>query len=70
MFAVSTSGNNSVQNPLLERTGHMELDGDTVPLQPISFILTKRCCRERAVGQLKVVVAMPAFNTTDEWFDN
>ena len=39
---------------ILEGTGHMELDGDKIPVKPMSTILIKPGCRHRAVGKLKI----------------
>ena len=55
---------------VLEGDGYMELDGQRVPVKPMTAILLKPGCRHRAVGRIKtVVVAMPAFDPQDEWFD-
>ena len=55
---------------VLEGEGHMELDGELIPVRPGSAILIKPGCRHRAVGELKVInVPVPAFNPRDEWFD-
>jgi mannose-6-phosphate isomerase-like protein (cupin superfamily) len=55
---------------VLEGEGHMELDGDLIPIQPMSSIMIKPGCRHRAIGKLKIVnVAIPAFDEHDEWFD-
>lgn len=55
---------------ILEGEGHMELDGDIVPLQPMTGILIKPGCRHRAVGKLRIaIIAMPTFDPQDEWFD-
>ena len=55
---------------VLEGTGHMELDGERVPVKPFSTILIKPGCRHRAVGQLRIVnVCIPPFDPADEWFD-
>jgi len=55
---------------VLEGEGRMELDGDVVPLRPLTAVLIKPGCRHRAVGNLRVVVvAVPAFDPSDEWFD-
>ena len=56
----------------LEGTGHMELDGEMVPVKPLTAVFIKPGCRHRAVGKLRVVnVPIPAFdpNNKDEWFD-
>lgn len=42
---------------VLEGKGHIELDGDMVPLQPMTTVLIKPGCRHRAVGNLKVVLS-------------
>jgi mannose-6-phosphate isomerase-like protein (cupin superfamily) len=57
---------------ILEGTGHMELDGQLVPVKPLTAILIRPGCRHRAVGGLKVVnIPVPAFDPAnpDEWFD-
>ena len=55
---------------VLEGEGHMELDGDVVPLAPMTAVLIKPGCRHRAVGSLRIVnIPVPAFDPADEWFD-
>ncbi|MEA3208419.1 MAG: hypothetical protein QOE70_1476 [Chthoniobacter sp.] len=55
---------------VLEGEGHLELDGELVPLKPMTSVFIKPGCRHRAVGKLKIVnVAIPAFDVEDEWFD-
>jgi len=55
---------------VLEGTGHMELDGERVPVAPLTAVLIKPGCRHRAVGELRVInVPVPAFDPADEWFD-
>lgn len=55
---------------VLEGSGHMELDGDIVPLEPMTAVLIKPGCRHRAVGALRIVnIPVPAFDAADEWFD-
>ena len=55
---------------VLEGEGHMELDGESIPLKPFTSVLIKPGCRHRAVGRLKVsITAIPAFDESDEWFD-
>ena len=56
---------------VLEGEGHMELDGEMVPVKPMTTILIKPGCRHRAVGQMRIVnIPVPAFDPEDEWFDN
>ena len=55
---------------ILEGEGYLELDGEQVPVKPMTSILIKPGCRHRAVGDLRIVViAMPTFDPQDEWFD-
>jgi mannose-6-phosphate isomerase-like protein (cupin superfamily) len=55
---------------ILEGEGHMELDGNLVPVRPMTSILIKPGCRHRAIGKMKIVnIPVPAFDPTDEWFD-
>ncbi len=55
---------------VLEGQGHMELDGQRIPVKPFSTILIKPHCRHRAVGKLRIVnVCIPPFDPADEWFD-
>jgi len=56
---------------ILEGTGHVELDGQMVPVRPMTAILIRPGCRHRAVGRLRIVnVPVPAFDPDDEWFDD
>jgi mannose-6-phosphate isomerase-like protein (cupin superfamily) len=55
---------------ILEGRGHVELDGERVPVKPMTAVLIKPLCRHRAVGKLRIVnVVVPAFDEADEWFD-
>jgi mannose-6-phosphate isomerase-like protein (cupin superfamily) len=55
---------------ILEGEGHMELDGELIPVKPLTSIFIKPGCRHRAVGKLKIVnIPIPAFDPEDEWFD-
>lgn len=55
---------------VLEGEGTMELDGDTHAIKPGSAIMIKPGCRHRAVGELTMlIVPIPAFDPSDEWFD-
>ncbi len=55
---------------VLEGEGHMELDGQLVPVRPMSALLIKPLCRHRAVGKMRILnVPVPAFDPDDEWFD-
>lgn len=55
---------------ILEGEGYMELDGDMVPVKPMTGVLIKPGCRHRAVGDLRVaIIAIPAFDPDDEYID-
>ena len=57
---------------ILAGEGHMELDGQMIPVQPMTAVLIKPGCRHRAVGQLKIInIPIPAFDpqAPDEHFD-
>ena len=55
---------------ILEGAGEMELDGERIPIKPLTAIFIKPGCRHRAVGKMKIVnVSIPAFDPEDEWFD-
>ena len=55
---------------VLEGEGHMELDGQLYPLKPMTAVYIPPGCRHRAIGKLKIInLPIPAFDSTDEWFD-
>ena len=55
---------------VIEGEGHLELDGEMVPVKPMTSVMIKPGCRHRAVGNLKIInVPIPAFDPDDEWFD-
>ena len=56
---------------VLEGEGEMELDGDRIPIKPMTSIMIKPGCRHRAIGSnLRIInIPIPAFDPKDEWFD-
>jgi mannose-6-phosphate isomerase-like protein (cupin superfamily) len=55
---------------ILEGSGFMELDGERIPVQPMTAIYIHPGCRHRAVGKMKIInIPIPAFDPDDEWFD-
>jgi len=55
---------------VLEGEGRMDLDGEPVPVGPMTALMIKPGCRHRAVGKLKIIVVpIPAFDPDDEWTD-
>jgi mannose-6-phosphate isomerase-like protein (cupin superfamily) len=55
---------------VLEGEGHLELDGERVPVKPMTAIYIRPGCRHRAIGRLRILnVPVPAFDEADESFD-
>ena len=55
---------------VIEGEGHVELDGELVPVKPLTAIYIKPGCRHRAVGNMKIInVPVPAFDPADEFED-
>lgn len=55
---------------VLEGEGFIELDGQTVPVKPLSAVYIPPFCRHRAVGKLKILnIPIPPFDPSDEWID-
>lgn len=55
---------------VLEGSGHVELDGERIPVRPLTAVLIKPGCRHRAVGRMRIAnVVIPPFDPSDEWFD-
>jgi mannose-6-phosphate isomerase-like protein (cupin superfamily) len=55
---------------VLEGEGFIELDGERVPVKPMTAIFIKPGCRHRAIGQLRILnIPVPAFDPADEWID-
>ena len=55
---------------VLEGEGHIELDGESIPVKPLTTVMIKPGCRHRAVGNMKIInVPIPKFDPDDEWLD-
>lgn len=55
---------------VLEGEGFLELDGQRVPVKPMTAVFIKPLCRHRAIGKLRIInIPVPAFDPADEWFD-
>jgi mannose-6-phosphate isomerase-like protein (cupin superfamily) len=53
---------------VLEGEGHLEADGEIIPLKPMTSVMIRPGCVHRAVGKLKIInVPMPPFDPTDEF---
>jgi mannose-6-phosphate isomerase-like protein (cupin superfamily) len=58
---------------ILETEGDafMELDGELIPVKPMTTVLIKPGCRHRAVGKMRIVnIPVPAFDPNDVRFDD
>ncbi len=55
---------------VLEGSGTLEVDDDSIELTPGKSVLIHPFCRHRARGALRIVnVSLPAFDPDDEFFD-
>ena len=55
---------------VLEGTGFIELDGQRIPIKPLTAVFIKPGCRHRATGKMRIInVCIPAFDPEDEYFD-
>ena len=55
---------------VLEGEGHLELDGELVPVKPMTAVYIRPGCRHRAVGKLRIInLPVPAFDPADEFED-
>jgi mannose-6-phosphate isomerase-like protein (cupin superfamily) len=55
---------------VLEGEGELELDGERIPVKPMTSVMIHPGCRHRAIGKLKIInIAIPKFDPADEWFD-
>ncbi len=55
---------------VIQGESHIELDGDLIPVKPMTAVLIKPGCRHRALGGCRIIVVpIPAFDPNDEWFD-
>lgn len=55
---------------ILEGEGHLELDGERVPVRPMTAVYIHPGCRHRAVGNMRIInIPVPAFDPEDEFED-
>ena len=56
---------------ILEGEGYLELDGDLIPVKPMTYVLIKPDCRHRAIGEMRIInIPIPSYDPDDEWFDD
>lgn len=55
---------------VLSGTGYIELDGERVPVKPLSAVYIPPGVKHRLVGELRIInVPVPAFDPADEFVD-
>ena len=55
---------------ILEGEGHLELDGELVPVKPLSAVLIRPGCRHRAVGRMRLLnIPVPKHDDADFFYD-
>ncbi len=55
---------------ILEGEGFLELDGETIPVKPLSAVMIFPGCRHRAIGRLKIVnIPVPKHDAADFFCD-
>lgn len=55
---------------ILEGEGFLELDGERVPVKPLSAVMIRPGCRHRAIGKLKILnIPVPKHDDADFFYD-
>ncbi|MBX3745996.1 MAG: cupin domain-containing protein [Verrucomicrobiae bacterium] len=55
---------------VLEGEGHLELDGNRLPVLPLMAVMIHPGCRHRAVGRMRLLnIPIPPFDPADEFVD-
>lgn len=55
---------------VLKGEGHLELDGELIPVKPLSAVLIKPGCRHRAIGPLQIInIPIPKHDPKDFFYD-
>lgn len=55
---------------ILEGEGFLELDGEKVPVRPLTAVMIRPGCRHRALGAMRILnVVTPPFDPADERHD-
>ncbi len=56
---------------ILDGEGFLELDGERVPVRPLTAVMILPGCRHRAVGPLRLLnIPVPPFDPHDEYLDS
>lgn len=55
---------------ILEGEGFLELDGEMIPVKPLSAVMIRPGCRHRAIGKLKILnIPVPKHDNADFFHD-
>jgi mannose-6-phosphate isomerase-like protein (cupin superfamily) len=55
---------------VLEGEGFLELDGEQVPVKPLSAVMIRPGCRHRAIGKMKILnIPVPKHDDADFYYD-
>lgn len=55
---------------VLEGEGFLELDGETIPVRPLSAVMIRPGCRHRAIGRMKIInIPVPRHDDADFFYD-
>lgn len=55
---------------ILEGEGHLELDGELIPVAPMTAVMIKPGCRHRGVGKLKLLnISVPKYDPQDFFYE-
>lgn len=55
---------------VIEGSGFIEVNGDLLPVKPLSAVYLPPGCRHRAVGRIRLInLVVPAFDPADEWVE-
>lgn len=55
---------------ILEGEGALELDGEMIPVRPLSTVLIRPGCRHRAVGKMKLLnIPIPRHDDSDFFYE-
>ncbi len=55
---------------VLEGEGFLELDGERLPVKPLSAVMIRPGCRHRAIGRMKILnIPVPKHDDADFYYD-
>lgn len=55
---------------ILEGEGHLELDGEMIPVTPMTAVMIKPGCRHRGVGRMRLFnISIPCYDPDDFFYE-